>query len=362
MTEAGARRGRETAWGVGGYPQVGKLGGEGGGAPGTLGVMPRELPEEGRELLALQHGVLSRAQALDLGLGPRTVNSRLRQGHWQRLHQGVYATFTGQPDREALLWAALHRIGPDAMLSHWTAAELSKLATRPSTLIHVTIPQQRHIQATPGIVIHRSRRAQVMRHPSLIPPRTRIEETTLDLVAASRNLDEALAWLARACGARLTSPVRLAAAMDGRTRLRWRGALTAALDDIGGGAHSLLELRYITRVERPHGLPPAQRQVRVIRGQRIEYKDILYTEFGVGVETDGAAAHPPEARWRDQRRDNAANADGIVTLRYSWADVTQRPCEVAAQVSDVLQGRGWRGTPRPCSPSCLIAHGSASTG
>lgn len=326
------------------------------------GIMRRELPEDGRELLVLQHGVLSRAQALDLGIGPRTVSSRLRQGHWQRLHQGVYATFTGQPNREATLWAALHRIGPDAMLSHWTAAELSKLATRPSTLIHVTIPQPRHLHAIPGIVIHRSRRAEAIRHPSQIPPRTRIEETTLDLVAASRSLDEALAWLARACGARLTTPVRLLTAMDNRTRLRWRAALTAALDDVGAGAHSVLELRYITRVERPHCLPPAQRQVRISRGQRTEYKDILYAEFGVGVETDGAIAHPPEARWRDQHRDNAAHADQIVTLRYSWADVIQRPCWVAAQVAKVLQGRGWRGTPRPCSPSCLIAHGSASTG
>lgn len=323
--------------------------------PGTLVVMRRELSEDGRELLVLQHGVLSRAQALDLGIGSRTVSSRLRHGHWQRMHRGVYATFTGQPDREATLWAALHRIGPDAMLSHWTAAELSKLATRPSTLIHVTIPQQRHLHAIPGIVIHRSRRAEAMRHPSLTPPRTRIEETTLDLATASRSLDEALAWLARACGARLTTPARLAAAMNDRTRLPRREALTAALDDIGGGAHSLLELRYITRVERPHGLPPAQRQVQIARGQRTEYKDILYSEFGVGVETDGAVAHPPEARWRDQHRDNASNADQIVTLRYSWADVTQRPCWVAGQVARVLQGRGWAGTPHPCGPSCPIA-------
>ena len=32
--------------------------------------MRRELPEDGRELLVLQHGVLSRAQALDLGIEP----------------------------------------------------------------------------------------------------------------------------------------------------------------------------------------------------------------------------------------------------------------------------------------------------
>ena len=69
-------------------------------------------------------------------------------------------------------------------------------------------------------------------------------------------------------------------------------ALAAGLADMAGGAHSLLELRYVSRVERPHGLPRAQRQVRTVRGRRTEYKDALYTEFGVGVETDGAVAHP----------------------------------------------------------------------
>ncbi len=317
--------------------------------------MPRELPEDCRELLLLQHGVLSRAQALELGLGPRTVSSRLRLGHWQRLQHGVYAAFTGQPDREATLWAALSRAGPDAVLSHWTAAELATLTTRRSALIHVTVPVQRHPRAIPGVVIHRSQRADAARHPALTPPRTRIEETTLDLAGASKDLDDALAWLARACGARLTTADRLRTALNGRTRVRWRAALMAGLDDIREGAHSLLELRYVSQVERPHGLPRAQRQVRIVRGERTEYKDALYAEFGVGVETDGIVAHPLEARWRDRHRDNASLVEGIITLRYSWADVTQRPCQTAAEVASLLQQRGWRGTPRPCSPSCPFA-------
>ncbi len=147
---------------------------------------------------------------------------------------------------------------------------------------------------------------------------------------------------------------RLRTALDARTRVRWREALTAGLDDIAGGAHSALELRYVSRVERPHRLPQAQRQVRAVRGRRTEYRDALYTEYGVAVETDGAIAHPAEARWRDQRRDNASIEDGIVALRYSWADVTQRPCEVAAQVASTLRRHGWPGTPRPCSPSCPV--------
>ena len=228
--------------------------------------------------------------------------------------------------------------------------------SQPRALIHVTVPAQRHIHPIPGVVIHRSRRAAAARHPALAPPRTRIEETTLDLAAVSKNLDDALAWLARACGARLTTAGRLQTALNDRTRVRWRAALMAGLDDISQGAHSSLELRYIRRVERPHGLPQPQRQVRIVRGGRTEYKDALYTEFGVGVETDGVIAHPLEARWRDRRRDNASIVEGIDTLRYNWADVTERPCQVAAEVAGALRQRGWRGTPRPCGPSCSLNH------
>lgn len=243
------------------------------------------------------------------------------------------------------------------MLSHWTAAELSKLTNSQSRLIHVTVPRHQHVRPISGVMIHRSSRVSQARHPAVMPPRTRIEETALDLAGCSKDLEDALAWLARACATRLTTPGRIRVALDQRARVRWRQALAAGLDDIEDGAHSALELRYVRRVERAHGLPRAQRQVRTVRGQRTEYKDALYTEFGVGVETDGAVAHPPEAHWRDRHRDNAAATDGIITLRYSWADVTQRPCHTAAQVAAVLQHRGWRGTPHPCGPSCPIGTG-----
>ncbi len=338
-----------------GYPQAEELEWADGRQGGQAGHMSlNDLPEDFDDLLALQRGVLSRSQALRLGLGPGTVSSRLRSERWQRLYHGVYAIYTGEPAREAQLWAALRRVGPDAVLSHQTAAELDRLELRPSTLIHITVPRERHPYPIPGIAIHRSARIAIARHPSLMPPRTRIEETALDLAQRAATMDDALGWLARACAARLTTPGRLRAALDTRPRVRWRLEIVAALEDIGEGAHSLLELRYVRDVERPHGLPCAQRQVRTMRGSRTEYKDALYEEFGVSVELDGAAAHPAEARWRDQHRDNAAAADGIITLRYSWADVTQQPCFVAVQVGTVLRGRGWAGALRRCGPNCPV--------
>ena len=48
----------------------------------------------------------------------------LRAGRWQVMHRGVYAAFNGTATRRAELWGALLRAGPDAVLSHQTAAEL----------------------------------------------------------------------------------------------------------------------------------------------------------------------------------------------------------------------------------------------
>jgi very-short-patch-repair endonuclease len=117
--------------------------------------------------------------------------------------------------------------------------------------------------------------------------------------------------------------------------------------------------RYV-RIGRAHGLPRASRQARLRRGGRTIYRDNLYQEYAVAVELDGRAAHPAESRWRDMRRDNAGLADGVVTLRYGYADVTERPCQIAAEVSQVLRSRGWAGRPHRCGPRCASGHANAS--
>jgi hypothetical protein len=79
---------------------------------------------------------------------------------------------------------------------HDTAAELHKIRDRPSELIHVTIPSVRRVSPSPGLVIHHSGRISAATHPALQPPRTRLVDTVLDLVAQSRTFDDALGWSA----------------------------------------------------------------------------------------------------------------------------------------------------------------------
>jgi very-short-patch-repair endonuclease len=168
-------------------------------------------------------------------------------------------------------------------------------------------------------------------------------------------LDEAFSWLARACSRRLTTPALLHIAMTARPKLRWRTELTGALADVRSGAHSALEWRYLRDVELRHGLPRAVRQPMSQAGNRTRYLDNKYPEFGLVVELDGRAAHPVEKRWQDIHRDNVNAAAGMVTLRYSWADVTTDPCRVANEVAAVLRRQGWTGHLRPCGPACTAA-------
>lgn len=118
---------------------------------------------------------------------------------------------------------------------------------------------------------------------------------------------------------------------------------------------SLLERRYVTDVELPHGLPRARRQARADHRGRPRYLDNLYEEAQLVVELDGQAAHPPEQRWADARRDNENACSGLLTVRYGWADVASRPCEVAAQVSELLRSRGGAVALRRCGPDCAAA-------
>jgi Transcriptional regulator, AbiEi antitoxin len=323
--------------------------------------MSADLPPQLCEVAEAQAGIVTARQAVRAGVSRELLRSRVSQGRWQRVHCGVYATFSGELSRPAELWAAVLSAGPGAVLSHRSAAELQKLSDEPSQVIHVTVPGDRKVRRAQGVVIHRSRRAAQAAHPSATPPRTRVEETILDLVDAARSLDEAVGWITRGLGRGATTQARLRTALAGRGRIRWRRQLTGLLGADMAGALSVLEFRYVRDVERQHHLPPTERQASFRQDGRAGYRDALYRDFGVAVELDGRLAHPAERKWRDARRDNLAAAGGITTLRFSWQDVTARPCDVAAQVAAVLR-RGGYDAARPCSPACPVGRTAAADG
>jgi hypothetical protein len=316
--------------------------------------MTRQLPLQCLRLLKRQGGVIAAWQAESIGLDHRQVENLLRTGRWRRLRYGVYASFTGEAPRVAVLWAAVLRAGPQAILSHETAAGLHGILDDRSRLIHVTVPHPAHLRPIAGLVIHRSSRIAQTRDDGFRPPRTMIEETIFDLAEAATSFDDVVALLARACQQSRTTPYLLAMTLRSRPRARWREEIRFAIEDVADGVHSPLEYRYLRDVERPHGLPAAERQVRGVKRGAGVFRDVRYRKYGVVVELDGKASHPASQRRDDDRRDNAAAADGLIILRYGWTDVTEQACETAYEVGAVMRRRGWTGALRRCGPACRL--------
>ena len=276
------------------------------------------------------------------------------------MHEGVYATFTGPLPREARLWAALRRAGEGAMLSHETAAEVHGLIDRPAgQTIHITVPARRRpVQrgSIRGVVIHRSSQSRPQLPITWKLPRTRIEDTVLDLIDAAPTFQVAYGWIARAVSRQFTTTAMLRAALATRRRARYRAELAVALGESDDGIHSGLELRYARDVERAHGLPPAQRQARREIAGRVHYRDNWYAEYRVCVELDGPAYHRDEQVWKDKRRDNLNLAeDGAETFRFGPVEVTELACESAAMVAAASGAQRLEGHSPPMPSYGLLA-------
>ena len=317
--------------------------------------MTSDLPSTLSYLERMQNGMFSRRQALQSGLTSDLIKGRMRRGAWRSVYPGVYTTTSGELLRKSMLWAAVLYAGRGAVLSHETAAELHDLADRPSAEIHVSIPGMRKVSAVLGVRIHRS--ASGLRAPSVDdgPPCTNVTETVLDLVAAAQTFDDVCGWVSRAISRELTDEQRLRAAMTRRGRLRWRADLDPLIAAALSGDHSVLELLYTRKVERPHGLPEPDRQVSFTSSDgRRGRRDRVYAQFGVVVELDGRLAHRAEDSWRDKERDNAAVEAGMEPLRYGWRHVRQYACATAVQVAKILGAHGWTERPEPCSVYCPV--------
>jgi hypothetical protein len=308
-------------------------------------------------MLAVAHqqaGVVSRGQALAGGLSPTQVAHAVRTGRWQRLHPGVYATFSGTVGRRARTWAALLHAGEGSVLSHQSAALEQGLCDVEPAVTHVTVEASHRVSARPGIVLHRSRRLHAARHPARSLPQTRVEDTVLDLVDVSLGVDEVVGWLTRASQRRLTTPQLLREAARSRSRLRHRALVSEVLGEVAAGVASPLERRYARDVEGRHGLPRGRRGASALVGGRRRYRDVEYAEFRTNVELEGLAYHPDDEAARDDLRDNELVLRGRAVLRYGWGPVAGTPCCTALEVATVLAGRGWRGQPRACSTDCAV--------
>lgn len=294
-------------------------------------------------------GVVTRAELIDAGVSPGTIANRVENGEWQRPFHGVLVLSSGPPSVEQRLLCIQKWTAGRAVFSHQSAAYLHGLRSDLPPVLDVLVPSSVGLRSTTRCTVRRTR---VPLTRVGVPPRTCLEQTVVDLIDDAATESGVLDLLIKAIQRGMTV-TRFLRHLATRRRVRHRDFVLRVTAETGEGVESHLELEYLRRVERAHGLPRSLRQKRErIRGRWIR-SDCWYPESGVRAELDGELAHPGRATDDDLIRDNDVRlALDEITLRYRWPHVWDEPCLVAGQVAAALHKRGWREALRPCSPGC----------
>jgi very-short-patch-repair endonuclease len=240
--------------------------------------------------------------------------------------------------------AAVLACGPDALLSHNSAAELwgirrprhasmSGARLRPPSLIDVAVPEntrRRHA----GIRTHRRSRfgdkdqTRRDRIPVTTPARTLIDLATQleggPLEAAVNEADSL----------GLIDPERLRRVVDERPGLRGVPALRTILDRRTFAlTDSELERRFLPLVRRAGLSAPLTQQY--LNGFRV---DFYWPELRLVVEADSLRYHrTPSQQARDRLRDQAHTEAGLIPIRFTHFQITFEASRVVAVLRSVAQ-------------------------
>ncbi len=279
-------------------------------------------------LASRQHGRVTWAQLLALDLDQATLGTWSHSGYLRRVLPRVYAVGHCARAREADLWAAVLYAGPEAMLSHATAACWHDLIEYPPTTIEVSSP--RDIGPQGGVRVY-GRRSLDRAFCKGIPV-TSIPQTMLDLaaVAEPRLVRKALARLDFRKQLDVSALERLCGhGKPGSKKLR--RALATHQPQLAY-ANGRFEENFIVFCER-WKIPMPAFNVWV-HGVLV---DAYWSQHGVVVELDGGDGHSSAAqRHRDKSNDLTLRRHGLLVLRYDWKLVKSQQTLVRDDVMRVL--------------------------
>ena len=283
------------------------------------------------ELAEAQHGVVARRQLLALGLTAEAVKHRIARGRLHPLARGIYVVGRPQISREGRWMAAVLSCGPEAALSHRSAAALWAIHKECPGRVEISVPAC-VVRRRPGIVLHRRRAltADDLTTHKGIPVTTPV--CTLVDLAVSMPRRELEAAIVEADKRDLANPEQLRAAIGERVGCHGVAKLRETLDRRTFRlTDSELERRFLLIV-RGAGLPETGRRVT---GFKV---DFYWPETGLIVETDGLRYHrTPVQQATDRRRDQVHTAAGRTPLRFTHAQIRYQPEHVRAILSAVAR-------------------------
>lgn len=277
-------------------------------------------------VLRRQAGMVSRAQALAIGMSRHQVDRLIAAGRWLPIYPGVYLAADHGPTEEGRIWSAALWVGDDATVSGLAAAWWHRLWLEPLSVVDITAPRSSGKRRGRGIRVRRRALPavdQVLVHglPVTGVPLTVLEAAVQLGERGSELVDRALQrW------------VGFDALRQAHSRnLGGHGSAAAAADRAASAAE-----RKAIALLRAAG----------ITGWRLHHRvggyelDLAFPDEQVAVEVDGWAWHrDAESFRRDRQRQNALVLAGWTVLRFTWHDLTQRPDEVIAEIRAALHDR-----------------------
>jgi len=278
-----------------------------------------------------QHGLITREQAMALGLTARAIRTRVDRGSWSRIRPGVYAVGATRPTWEQAVAAACLAAGDGAYASHRTAARLWGLVPRSGPIELLTHNSRRLL--LPGVTGHRSLLIDERDHTIVHGiPTTSIERTILDLAGAGDHLVMGR-WIdagIRDGSLTIERLVELCGRLGGPGRGIPRSVLAAlALRQPGyDPGRSALESRALAALALA-GLPSPVRQFPVTRPDgRKAFIDMAYPEAPLAIELDGYETHGTRQAFEDDRlRGNELVLLGWPVLHFTWTMSDRYLCE-----------------------------------
>ncbi|WP_370616051.1 hypothetical protein [Mumia sp. Pv 4-285] len=300
------------------------------------------MPNELDEILAMQCGVLTSAQASRL-VGEKRFRALVHRGRWQQPYRGVVVTHNGPLSPDQTTWAHLLACPPGSVLGGLSALDQEGMTGFPPSGTYVVVHDKARRPEIEGLIVHSSVYLDERDvHPLRVPPRTRRARSLVDGASWSEPPRRARAIILAGAQQGLVRTRDLRDALSRRGTCRHRALIVESYLDAAGGIQSLPE-RDFDSIRRWSGLPEPTRQRPVRRKDGRYYLDVAWDEYGLAIEIHGIP-HMRVAQWdADLMRANEIVIGGPKLLIFSSYAIRRERAAVADQLVRLFVNAGWRG-------------------
>ncbi|MFL5827328.1 MAG: DUF559 domain-containing protein [Thermoleophilaceae bacterium] len=285
-------------------------------------------------LASRQHGVAARWQLADLGLSRNEIDYWVATRRLHCLFRGVYAVGHTSVSPRGRAIAGVLACGPEAVLSHRSAADLWGIRRTARSNMEVTAPRGRAGHS--GIQLHRVRalapRDRAMREGI---PVTALPRTYLDLaeVLKPRQVQRAIEEGDRLGVFDLTAVMDICKRSPGRRGVPILIALCEQAEEPpltrSEAERLFLDICVDYGIRRPA-------VNAVVEGLEV---DMLWLDERAIVEIDGYAFHRGRRAFeRDPERDTILTLAGYRVIHITYKRLTREPAQVAERVRRLLAG------------------------